>query len=540
MTADPDTTTETDRLTVGSGPSLLDRAWGALSTLHVSDAASGTLTLVAVVIVGTRLFGGRLTALAAAGGVCFALGLVALASDRVRSLFVGGFVVVPAAVLLTAALGAGVDFGAGAATPLGHLTGIAVLLVAGGAFAATFTIVPSGAATLLATSFGRLFGLFGPILAVGLVAAAAIFGDASFVTRLAVDSPDPILAVANLLLAPTESLALLTVALYVVLSLYALRIAVVALPFTKLAPPRQRPAVSARTHEAGTALGWATLVTAGVSVALYAAAVLSGTATPGAIARLLGPPVGDIVADLLTAVWLRVTLVVWLGLVGAVLLAERVRRRVRRYSSADFRRYGFAATGVLTAVLAAGIALEYVVPAERLRSQVLAVGHPAIEPLLDGGVFPAVVLVTVAALVVAGALLTVLLVLGASPIVPERALAPALGAGTVFALALVLAFLGGSAALAVVAVVLSILVWDTGEYATGLREELPDCAATMRGELVHAGASVGIGVLAVVVAMAVDAVIERGLVAPAMSSMASIAGALAAVTAVALLSTLRA
>ncbi|WP_247006255.1 DUF7519 family protein [Halorientalis litorea] len=540
MTADPDTRTETDRLTVESGSSLSDRVWATLSTLHVSDAASSTLALAAVVLVGARLFGGRLTALAAAGGVCFAVGLVALASDRVRPLFVGGFVVVPAAALLTAALGAGVGFGAGAATPLGHLTGVAVLLVAGGAFAATFTIVPSDAATLLATSFGRLFGLFGPLLAVGLVAAAATLGDASFVTRLAVDSPDPVLAVARLLLAPTGSLALLTVLLYIVLSLFTLRVAVVTLPFTKLAPPRQRPAVSARTHEVGTALGWATLVTAGVSAALYAAAVLSGTATPGAIARLFGPPVGAVVADLLTAVWLRVTLVVWLGLVGAVLLAERVRRRARRYSNADFRRYGFAAAGVLTAVLVAGVALEYAVPAERLRAQALAVGHPAVESLLAGGVFPVVVLTTVAALVVAGTLLTVLLVLGASPIVPERALAPALGAGTVFALALVLALLGGSAALAVVAVVLSILVWDTGEYATGLREELPDGAATMRGELVHAGASVGIGVLAVVASMAVDAVVEHELLAPAMSSTAGVAGALAAVTAVALLSTLRA
>lgn len=528
-----------DRLTVRSTTPLLGRVSAALSTLRLSDVVSGTLALVAVVLVGSRLLGGRLTALAAVGGAGIALGLVALASDRTRALLFSGAALTPAATLLVVALGVGIGFGAGTATPVGYLAGLVVLLVATGAFAAVFAVVPDDPAALLATAYVRFLGLLPPLAAVALFAALVAVGDTTLLTRLAVDSPEPLLVVARLLLAPTGSLALLTALLYVVLSLYTLRLAVTSLPFAKLVPPRQRPSISVRVHELAVALGRATAGTAAAAAALYLVAVLSGTATPGAIAGVLGSPVGDAVAALLTAVWPRVVLVVWLGIVGAVLVAEQVRRRVRRHSDADFRRYALAIAGIFAVTAVGGLALDATVSADTLRSQALAAGYPPAAALLGGGVLPAVAIGTVAALVVVAALLTLLFVLVASPVVPEPALAPAVGAGSLFALALALALLGGSSALAIAAVVLSMLVWDTGEYATGLRTELPDTAPTARGELVHIGASIAVAVLAVTVALGLEAVVESGLLVPTTSTTTAVAGSLAAVTAVALLSTLR-
>lgn len=66
-----------------------------------------------------------------------------------------------------------------------------------------------------------------------------------------------------------------------------------------------------------------------------------------------------------------------------------------------------------------------------------------------------------------------------------------------------LASLAGASSLSVLAgAPLALVAWDLGEHAVGLGEQVGREASTARGEAVHAGSSLGVGVVAVGVALA--------------------------------------
>jgi len=100
------------------------------------------------------------------------------------------------------------------------------------------------------------------------------------------------------------------------------------------------------------------------------------------------------------------------------------------------------------------------------------------------------------------------------PFVPDRALGAALASGAVFGVTLVLVLFGGSPALAFVAAVAAMIVWDAGEFAAGLREELGVDAVTARGELVHVGGALVVGLLVLLVTVGLQLLVGSGLPVP--------------------------
>lgn len=526
----------------GPEEGTLDRVSDLLGEVRLSAATSGVGALVAALLVGRQLVGTRLAAAALLAGVGLAGGLYALNSDRPGVLLAGGVALTPAALLLVAALGVGVGFGFRTGTPVGHLASLVVLLLSTGGFAAVVTTVPLSELDVLAGSFPRLVALLVPAGVVGVVtgAVAASGSVAVFLANLVVDSPEPVLGVARTLLAPTGSTALLTALLYVVAVMYLLRLVVASLPVATLFPPRRRPMVGTRVDAATDALGRATLLTGSVGAVVYAAALATGTATPDAIAGRLGAPVGGVVAALLTAVWLRVAVLIVAGVLVALLVGERVRRLVRRRSEADLLRQVLPALGATVATLVVGVVLTLVVSVDAVTARVPSALAPTATTFLSNGVFPAALTVAFASLVFVGVVFVLVTTLAGSPLLPRRALGPAMAAGTVFALALVLVFFGGTSLLAFAAAAFALVVWDAGEFATGLREDLPAGAETIRAELVHVGASVGVGVVAVVGAGTLDRLVTSGLLSPASeTALAAGALALAFATVVVLLSVLR-
>jgi len=75
--------------------------------------------------------------------------------------------------------------------------------------------------------------------------------------------------------------------------------------------------------------------------------------------------------------------------------------------------------------------------------------------------------------------------------------------------------------------VVSLLVWDAGEYSTTLGEEVGRQARTRSGELVHVGGTVAVGVVGVVAALAVQTLLAGQPVDPSSAATAGLVAALA-------------
>lgn len=523
-----------------SGP--LARTVSVAEQVRLSAAAGGLVTVVGAVAVGLRLVGPRLTALALAAGVGTAVALVMLTSGRSGTAFAGGVAVTLASTLLATALGVAVGFGVETRAAIGHLATAVVLSLALAGFAAVLTASPADEASALADGFNRVVGLFVATTTAGVAAVTIATGGSVAVAlaNLVVDSPEPLLALARTLFAPTGRAALLTLFLYAIVAVALLRFVLASLPVATLFPPRRRSAVAARVESATETLNWVLLGSTVTAVAVTVSALLTGVDTPTAIADRLGPPVGDPLARLLTAVWPRVALLLVVGALLAVLAGERVRRRVRRRSGATLVRAGLPTAGALAATVVCAAGLAAAVTPETALAGVPATVRPLASPLLERGVVPAALAAGLWALVLGSGLLLLLAVLAGSPVLPERALGPALAAGTVFALALSLVFLDGASPRALAAAALALVVWDAGEFATGLREELPPGAATTRAELVHVGGTLGVGLIAVSATVLLDRFVASGVARPAAEqTLAAGALALAFAVTVVLLSVLR-
>ena len=527
---------------LGTGDGVVATLAETAAGVQLSALSGGIVTVLAALLVGWQLLGVRLTLVSSVSGVLLAAGLYALRSDRVSVLFAAGALLTPASMGLAIALGVGVAFGLDVAQPAGHLAGVTVLLLVGCGFGAVLTAVPLDEGAVLAGSFMRFVGMLVPLTVaqVVVVAIAAWESVIRSLARLVVDSPDPLLALGRSLLAPTGSAALLTFLLYVLLLLFLFRVVLRSIPVVKLFPPRQRPMVTARLDRLVGRLGWALLATTGGAIALVTVAVVAGVATPAALAARFGT-VAVPVVWLLTTVWVRILFVLAIGTMAAILVSERLRRRVRRLSEADLLRQGTPPLGAFTTALLFGVVADLLISSDELLARAPASVRPTVESLLGGGVVTAVLVVAFGALILAGIAFVSLSVLVSSPILPERALGPTLASAAVFALALLLVFFGGSSLAAFFAVAAALVVWDTGEFATSLREELPSGAATTRGELVHVGASLVVGLLAVVGAFLLALLVASDLLVPSVPDTTLAAGAviLAFGTTIVLLSSLR-
>ncbi len=155
-----------------------------------------------------------------------------------------------------------------------------------------------------------------------------------------------------------------------------------------------------------------------------------------------------------------------------------------------------------------------------------------------------------AALIAIGALTAVFAALMAVPasvglrIAPERATAAVVAAAGLVGAAIIVAgdapLLDGDGAGAPVVfagIVAGLVVWDLGEYAVGVAEEVEDATA-QRTELVHAAGSLGVGLVVLVGAVGVDALVRDA--ATGVSEPTALAGiATAAVGVILLLVVLR-
>jgi len=540
----PDADGDADwRTTVLTDGGLRARVAALAGGVSLSGGVSGGFALLASLLVGGQLLGLPLVVLAVAAGATVALGLAALDSGRPRVRLLGGAVLAPAAVLVLAALGVGVAFGLRSGLAAGSLAVAAVLLLAVGSFGAVLTAAPVSARALLAGTFMRYVGLLVPLTGLQLL-VATVTAPATTVGALgalAFDSPEPLLAVGRALLAPRGPTALLTFLLSLVALGWLARALVGALPVVSLFPPRRRPEIAGRVDRLRATLGRAVLVGGGLATAGYVLALGAGVAAPARLGTALDPPLSGLVTGLLTSVSLRVVLLTLLGLGVAVLVGERLRRRVRRLTETDLRLAAMPPVGAAGTALATGVVVTaFTTPAAVLDS----VPAPLREPVagaLDGGLVAATFLAVFASLVVLGALLLGLTVLVGSPVLPDRALGPALAATAVFGLGLLLALFGGPSALALLSAVVALVVWDAGEFATGLREELGTDAATTRGELVHVGGSLAVGAGALLVAVLLELLVASGALVPSVPDEALAAGALAIAfgTVVVLVSALR-
>jgi hypothetical protein len=513
---------------LASGPSVLGRIGETLSAIQVTAGVSALAAVTAALLVGSQLVGVTLTALGLASGGLLAVGLYALNSDRLWVLLASGIVLLPASVMLAATLAVGVSFALGTTTPVGHLAEVTVLLLVVGSFAAVLTAVPLGEGEVLAGSFLRFIGMLVPLTLAQLVVVAVVTWESTilFLARLVVDSPEPLLAVAETLLAPDGGFALLTLLFYPLLLLFLLRLVLRTVPLQTLFPPRQRPSVTDRIDETSGRLGRLVSIGGIAAVGLYIGAALVGATSPAGVDALLDPPLSAVAVWLLTSISLRVLLVLAIGVSVAIIVGERLRRRARRRSEADLLRPALPAVGAISAALVVGSVCSLLVTREQLVASVPTSVRPRAEPVLSSGVLPAALLVAFGSLIVVGVLFVLLTIVAGSPLLPERALGPALASGAVFGLGLLLVLFGGSPALAFLTAALALVVWDTGEFATGLREELPLDASTARGEFVHVGGTLAVGLLAALVAFVLEVLIDGQFVVPAVSETALAAGAL--------------
>ncbi len=527
---------------LGTGDGVFATLAETAAGLQLSALVAGVVAVFAALLVGWQLLGVRLSLVASVSGVLLAAGLYALRSDRASVLLAAGALLTPASMGLATALGVGVAFGVDVGRPAGHLASVTVCLLVGVGFGAVLTAVPLDEGEVLAGSFMRFVGMLAPLTVAQVVVVAVAAWDSLVLSlaRLVVDSPDPLLSLGRSLLAPTGSAALLTFLLYVLFSLFLFRLVVRSIPVVNLFPPRQRPMVMARLDHFVGRLWWGLVAATGGAIVLTTVAVVAGVATPTALSARFDTAAAPVVW-LLTTVWIRVLFVLAIGAMVAILVSERLRRRVRRLSEADLRRQGSPPLGAFVTALVFGVVADLLLSSDDLLARAPATVRPTVESLLGGGVVTAVLVVAFGSLILAGVMFVSLSVLVSSPVLPERALGPTLASAAVFALALLLVLFGGSSLVAFLAVAAALLVWDNGEYATGLREELPDSAATTRGELVHAGASLVVGLLAVVGALLLALLVASDLFVPSASDTTLAAGAviLAFGTTIVLLSSLR-
>ena len=256
--------------------------------------------------------------------------------------------------------------------------------------------------------------------------------------------------------------------------------------------------------------------------------------TPARLAAAVGPGVADPVAGLTGAAVLRVPLVA-VGLVAAaVVTVTWLLRRIARASlTGATRRVGPVLVGgglTLGALAVAGPAFDRLVAevAGRLPSVFAAQFR---EVAGSVGTFygsgTVVLGVMTGCLVVAG-----LLVLGTRLLLwlgylSRRRAGFALASAGLFLATVFAGTLETPAPLVFGGLVVSLLVWDAGEFGATLGEEVGRRARTRSGELVHAGGTAAVGVAGVGAALAVRAVLSGQEVSTSPATIAGLVAALA-------------
>lgn len=257
-----------------------------------------------------------------------------------------------------------------------------------------------------------------------------------------------------------------------------------------LAPPG--PARDRLRDRAATARRPLTVLLYGSLVAVLLLPVLVGLA--GGFGALRASLPGRGVAWLLEARPVRTALV---AVAAGSLLALAVPGRVDGAGADRYRRWAMLATGVAAGAaltVAVAVAAGVVRALVRVDAAAEALG---VTPPLSATAAAAVGAALLAVALVAGLALLVLTVLPvALEAIPPRVAGPAMAGTALFGLALLVAVETGRALPTLAGGALAVAVWDVGEFGATLRAEVGS-ARRPRVELVHAGGTVAVGLLAV-------------------------------------------
>jgi len=313
----------------------------------------------------------------------------------------------------------------------------------------------------------------------------------------------------------------------------AVRAALGALPVAELLA--DRGAGEGATRRVRSARQW--LLYAGVGalgLALAGLYVDVRFRTPARLAAAVGPGVADPLAGLTGAAVLRAPLVAAGVCAATVTAGAWLLRRVARASlTGATRRAGPVVVGgllTLGALAVAGPAFDRLVAevAGRL-PPVFATEFRAVVGSVGTFYGPGTVVLGVmtGCLAVAGVLvLTTRLLLWLGYLSRRRA-GFALASAGLFLATVFAGTLETPTALVFGGLVVSLLVWDAGEYGTTLGEEVGRRAPSRSGELVHVGATLAVGLAGVGAALAVRGLLAGRAVDPSPAAVAGLVAALA-------------
>lgn len=479
-----------------------------VASLYVGDWFVILLTVGAAALAGGGLAGPVGVGLALALGLSVAAA-IAVANSGNPALTVLGAGVVAAGGVLTAATLAlvallGLESGV---TGLVWGFGLACLAMAAtGAFLTPVRAVTTrGIFRTVSMAALASVGVVG-VLALRVLPQAALRDQAAeAAVAMGGAGVEAVLATSNTTAVPTFLLTLGVTAL-------ALRAAQTRLPTERLLPADKRDAAAAvlsrtrlwstRVARAGFLLGAVTgVASVSVSDPSTAEGVLSYVTyvrLDGLAAALPGP-LGGLVAGVVGSVAVRVALLSVAGAGAGVALSVAVGRRLRRGLGWLLVRIAAPVVGGVLAGTAAGTALEDPsLPARLAASAPESVPESAVVLLADLPLFAAANLLLLLAMLVFAEVLVVLALLRWLLVLPTRAGSAAMASVGLFGVAAV-AVVVGRVPLGLGVTVVALSVWDVGEFRTGLGEDLPATASTLRVEVVHATSSV---VVAAVAAMA--------------------------------------
>lgn len=479
--------------------------------LYFSDWFVIVLTLGVAAVAGGRLTGVVGAGLALAMGLTVAVAVVVANSRNPALTAVGAGVVVVGGVLTAAMLAfiAVLGLRSGVTGLVGGVALACLALASVGAFLTPSREVSSGA--ILRTQF--MAGQAGAGL---LVVLALRVLPAADLRQKAADSTLALAAAAvEVAVSTAPAFGLPTFLLTLAVAALAVRSALGRLPIERLLPADKRDAVAdalatvrtalSRTFRVGLVVG---ALTAVVGFAVPPSASADGALAYARYVRVdvlaaeLPEPVGGLLAGVLLSEALR-GMLLSLALVGAsVRVAVSATRWLRRGLGWFLVRVAAPVAGGAAVGVVVGTTLDD--PA--LPARLAAAAPEGVPPEVIGLVaelplFAAanvLLLLTVAAF--GGALFGLLLLRGVL-VLPKRAGSAALASVGLFGVAVVAAVVD-RIGLALGVSVVALSVWDVGEFRTGLREELPGTAPTLRVEVVHASGSLIVGSVVALVAWA--------------------------------------
>ncbi|MFT4921214.1 MAG: hypothetical protein ACI8XM_000409 [Haloarculaceae archaeon] len=324
---------------------------------------------------------------------------------------------------------------------------------------------------------------------------------------------------------------LATVLVLVALAAATTRRAVEALPLAELLADRgigqthERRVAEARSYLSQVA----TVATLGGVLAF----VVELAVPPLELRQLVGPDLYGLLVTLSTATIGR-ALLVWLTVLSIVIVGiVVVFRRIARGSLSGFtRQIGPFLGGVVAtagAIAFAGPVVDGLIDwiGTQLPTTFGELFREASTSVVEFYGQPTVMVVITAVLVTTTAVasLALRLTLAAGYLTEETA-GFSLAAGGLFVAAAFAGTAGTDRVLVFAGLVASLLVWDVGRYGTTLGREIGSHARTRNAELVHAGGTLAVGVVGVLLALGLGAVFETPSVTVSAPTVAALVGVL--------------